>query len=241
MTKPRKTTPKTSKTSDPDKWIKKALLRTQAEKAERPHLAAPLVTLGTDGHRAHLAPDATPNQDLDAKQNEAWDKVIQQFERARAYTNTVTLTAAHLAALCRLAIALYAVNNKQQAEAKTNQPAAAFCFNGTLEMAADNSDTGSLYAQLVDGETYNGSNLTIHYQHTGPTFNTALNPNYILDALSGLGPVVTIKLGPDPVNPVLFIDPATNRQALIMPLTLRRSGKSSFDIVADDIAAAHGL
>lgn len=138
--------------------------------------------------------------------------------------NRATISRADLTNAAKQALALRPWNDRAY------KPAIRFSMNGAFTYSAETNGTGRISGEIVDGynfvekfPNYNGKGGKSHrmtYQHHGETPSEfALNPQYLLDALSGMeGETVELD-APNRTAPVYITD--GTHEAVIMPVNLR--------------------
>lgn len=194
-TAPAPTAPK----SDP--WIAKACSKDDA----RPELTRTWGNIAFDGYRAHFDPRLSPTPESDYPEWVDWSSVSGYRERleeirTQPANNLVSIDAQ---ALARAAKAARTVNKET---IRLN-------VNGSLDVYALSEETGRAGHELTP---------THGYEHAGPDLEVALNPAYLLDALSGFTGQIVIALGgasgDASVSPIHLSD--GTREAVIMPKQL---------------------
>lgn len=88
--------------------------------------------------------------------------------------------------------------------AKMNRDCVTIYFNGSADVSATSEEFGAVRTSITE-----------NYQHIGADLTIALNPRFILDALSGMADDVTIQLASESA-PIIITD--GKREALLMPL-----------------------
>jgi hypothetical protein len=143
----------------------------------------------TDGFRLHL-----DNSLPDPSPLPPWD-IDPIIAPCRDNPNVAILQVKPLTAAIKQAMAI-------------NKDILRMSFNGRLELIARDEDNGDTHITMESG-----------YQYSGPDALVAINPKFLLDAISGMEPEFIFALAEDSAKRPVYITSGT-REVVIMPLHL---------------------